>query len=90
MYFYFLFFFPEKKCTKKSFLSVQSNIQTMEAEHFQRDMEAIKTLKYCTSFVWYITKLASAVRLNKEGVYGRRHMQYSILAYCITTGSIGI
>lgn len=43
-------FFLKKKCTKKSFLSVQSNIKTMEAEYFQRDMEAIKTLKYCTSF----------------------------------------
>lgn len=48
----FLFsFFPwKKKCTKKSFFSVQSNIKTKEAEYFQRDMEAIKTLKYCTSF----------------------------------------
>lgn len=44
------FFFLKKKCTKKSFFSVQSNIKTKEAEYFQRDMEAIKTLKYCTSF----------------------------------------
>lgn len=46
----FSFFFLKKKMYKEKLFSVQSNIKTKEAEYFQRDMEAIKTLKYCTSF----------------------------------------
>lgn len=46
----FSFFFLKKKMYKEKLFSVQSNIKTKEAEYFQRDMEAIKTLKYFTSF----------------------------------------
>lgn len=46
----FSFFSWKKNVQRKAFFSVQSNIKTKEAEYFQRDMEAIKTLKYCTSF----------------------------------------
>lgn len=65
MYFYFLFFFLKKKCTKKSFFSVQSNIKTKEAEYFQRDMEAIKTLKYCTSFCLVYNKTRKCCAIER-------------------------
>lgn len=61
----FSFFFLKKKCTKKSFFSVQSNIKTKEAEYFQRDMEAIKTLKYCTFFCLVYNKTRKCCAIER-------------------------
>lgn len=58
-------FFLKKKCTKKSFFSVQSNIETKEAEYFQRDMEAIKTLKYCTTFCLVYNKTRKCCAIER-------------------------
>lgn len=65
MYFYFLFFFWKKNVQRKAFFSVQSNIKTKEAEYFQRDMEAIKTLKYCTSFCLVYNKTRKCCAIER-------------------------
>lgn len=61
----FSFFFLKKKMYKEKLFSVQSNIKTKEAEYFQRDMEAIKTLKYCTSFCLVYNKTRKCCAIER-------------------------